>query len=123
MLAMLRHGREHLVRALAITPAAGGGHVDSTPQEPLLPPLPGRAEVEPAPIERAWPRERRASRTSSPSSEGMRGRWILLLRLEVALALAWLLLAASLNDTIVPRVGGREDAEDDGAIEVRRQLR
>ena len=48
----------------------------------------------------------------------MRGRCMLLLRLEVALTLAWLALAASLNDTIVPPVGGREDAaEEDGAIE------
>jgi len=37
--------------------------------------------------------------------------------IDVALALARLALAASLNDTIVARVGGREGAEEDGASE------
>jgi hypothetical protein len=40
---------------------------------------------------------------------------LLLLRLDGWLALARLALAASLSDTIVARVGGREDAEDDVA--------
>jgi hypothetical protein len=99
---------------LLLRPRGGSGaHPDSAPQELPLPPLPGRAEAEPG---RGWPRARRASRTSSPSSEGMRGgRWILLLRLEAALALARLALAASLKETIVPAVGGREEVEDDGA--------
>jgi len=98
----------------------GGALVGST-LLPLLPPLPGRADADPGAwcdgVERGWPRARRASRTISPSSEGMRGRWMLLLRLDCALALARLPLAASLNETIVARVGGREDVEEDGAIE------
>ncbi|KAI0252255.1 hypothetical protein BJV78DRAFT_1203965 [Lactifluus subvellereus] len=56
-----------------------------------------------------------ASRTSSPSSDGMRGRCMLLRRLDGWLALTRLALAALLNDTIVARVGVREDAVEDVA--------
>lgn len=98
----------------------GGALAVSMLPAPPLPPLPGRADADPGTgcdEARDWPRARRASRTISPSSEGMRGRWMLLLRLDCALTLARLALAASLNETIVARVGGREDADEDGAIE------
>ena len=86
-------------------------HTDSPPQPlplklpPKLPPLPGRTDAE-APWDdddRDWPRVRKASRTSSPSSDGIRSRCKLLLRLGGWLALARLAL------------GGRVEADEDVA--------
>ena len=74
-----------------------------------LPPLDGRGPGSDDDRGRAWPRARKASRTSSPSSDGVRSRCMLLLRLD-----GWL---ASLSDAIVARVGGREDAVEDVATD------
>ena len=97
----------------------GALHADSPPQPllpPKLPPLPGRKDAD-APCDddddvggRARPRVRKASRMSSPSSDGMRSRCMLLLRLG-----GWLALAVSLYEAIVARVGGRAEADEDVA--------
>ena len=74
-----------------------------------LPPLPGRADDG---SERDWPHARSASRTSSPSSDGVRRPCMLLLRLNCRLA-----VAASLNNATVMPVGGCEDAAEDAATD------
>ena len=62
--------------------------------------------------ERDWPHARRASQTSSPSSDGIRRRCMLLLRLDCRLA-----LAALLNYATIMSVEGREDAVEDVATD------
>ena len=110
-LPIFRHRQKHLVRS-----------DDSLAPPPLalpltLPPLPGRAAADAEAgyddrSERDWPRARSASQTSSPSSDGVCRRCMLLPQLDCGLA-----LVASLNEATVMPVGGREDAVEDVATD------
>ena len=110
---MFRDKREQLVRSQVITLTARRRAYQLT-RTTTFTPLHGRADDR----ERDWPpppHARKASRASSPSSDGMR-RWCRLpLRLGGWLVLATLALAASFTEATDARVSGHENTVEEHA--------